>query len=199
MGCAVTIADPAIEAHHALLEIDEDGVELVQLAGRLPVRLAKIHLEIGDTRMDLRPPAVGVGLVLGVTNCDPLTGGGGEPAVIDADSLAIVDDHPEFIHAHAIVRSLASQADALGLTTPDWVFATSADALLDDYPALLEIGARWRARWTTHDSTVRLHAAGRASRVREQRRPAFGDLPAFLGSLEPVGELADSVRHVGIA
>ena len=74
MGCAVAIADPAIEAHHALLEIDEDGVELVQLAGRLPVRVATTHLEIGDTRLDLSPPATASGLVMGVTICDPLTG-----------------------------------------------------------------------------------------------------------------------------
>jgi len=160
MGCAVTIADPAIEAHHALLEISDDGVELVQLAGRLPVMVATTHLEIGDTRIDLRPPAVGVGLVLGVTICDPLTGGGGAPVVLEADSLAIVDDHPEFARARAIVRSLTSQAEVLGITLPAHLITVAGDPALDDYPALLEIGARWRARWTTHGATVRLHAAG---------------------------------------
>jgi hypothetical protein len=158
--CALTIDDPSVEAHHALLEISDDGVDLVQLAGRLPVRVATAHVEIGDSRLELRPPATPIGVVLGITICDPLTGVGGEPVVLDVDSVAIVDDNAEFARSRAIARSLASQADALGLTTPRCVLAAPGDPLLDDHPAILEIGARWRARWTVRDVSKRLHAAG---------------------------------------
>jgi hypothetical protein len=34
------------------------------------------------------------------------------------------------------------------------------DPVLDDCRAMLEIGARWRARWTCRGRSVRLHAAG---------------------------------------
>jgi hypothetical protein len=158
--CALTIDDPTVEAHHALLEVSEHGVEIVQLAGRLPVRVSTTHLEIGDSRVDLRPPAAAIGIVLGVTICDPLTGGGGEPVIVAADSLAIVDDHPEFARARSVVRSLASQAEMLGLTIPAHVISAPGDPVLDDHPAVLEIGTRWRARWTLQGVSTRLHAAG---------------------------------------
>lgn len=161
----MVIDDPAVEAHHLLLDIDdEDRFEVVQLAGRMSVDVSTTHVEIGDSRINLCPtgshPTHVAGLVLGVTVADPLCGGGGEPVVFESDSLAIVDEHPDLSGANAIVRSLASQAAALGLTVPAHVAASPDDPVLDGHPAILEVGARWRARLTCGDQSVRLHAAG---------------------------------------
>ena len=162
--CAVVVDDPAVEAHHVLLDIDDDDrLDVIQLAGRIPVVHATTHLEIGDSRIDLTPNRVSDGgreLLLGITVETPLGQGSGMPVLLDSDSLAIVDDHPDFTRARAILRSLSAQAAALGRAMPAHQLALSGDSLLDDHPAVLELGARWRARWTCRGQSVRLHAAG---------------------------------------
>ena len=80
--------------------------------------------------------------------------------LLDRDSLAIVDHHPQLARAGAILRSLESQADALGLTPPACLLAAPDDPALDEHTAVLAIGARWRGRFTCGGQSVRLHAAG---------------------------------------
>jgi len=168
--CDVVIEDPAVEPHHLLLTIDEQGLlDVVQLAGRMPLAMgcaSASYIDVGDSRLDLRPACPAGGLVLGVTVPDPLGGGGGEPVVLRVDSLAIVDGHPELARGHAIVRSLRSQAEQHGLTAPAHLLTAPDDPALDGCPSILEIGARWRGRWTPDTSqpqySVRLHAAGLA-------------------------------------
>ena len=92
------------------------------------------------------------------------------PVVVDVDTLAIVDDHPELARGQAIVRSLQSQAASQGLTAPDFVLTAPGDAALDGCTSILEIGARWRGRWTPDisqpEQSVRLHAAGTSNKPR---------------------------------
>jgi hypothetical protein len=172
--CDVVIDDPALEMNHLLLEIDDQGrVAVVQLAGRTSIAIDGTHfgsgvatafVEVGDSRIDLirSHNSDEPGLVLGVTTVGPLLGCGGSPVMLDTDALSIVDDHPGWVRGEAIVRSLRSQAIALGLTVPACVITTRDDPALDECPAVLEIGARWRARLTVGDDSVRLHAAGRS-------------------------------------
>ena len=168
--CDVVIQDPAVEPHHVLLTIDEQGrLDIVQLAGRMPLAMgcaAASYVDVGDSRLDLRPRRPASALVLGVTVPDSLGGGGGEPVVLGVDSLAIVDDHPELARGHAIVRSLRSQAERHGLTAPAHLITAPDDPALEGSPSILEIGARWRGRWTPDVSqpqySVRLHGAGLA-------------------------------------
>ena len=169
--CAVVIHDPAVEPYHVLLEIDRHGdFDVLQLAGRTPVATGASHIDVGDSRLDLgsRPPVTG--LVLGVTAPDLLEGGGGEPVLLGVDALAIVDVHPDLARGEAIVRSLHSQAAAQGLTVPQCTIAMPDDPGLEDCTALLELGARWRGRWTLDVSqphlAVRLHAAGMSDNLR---------------------------------
>ena len=104
----------------------------------------------------------------------------GLPVLIELDAtrvIGLVDDHPDHPRARAVARSLTHQtrsghhlaADA----QPDGdqngvelVVAAPGDAGLERCDALLEIGARWRARWTPDvsrpDQLIRLHAAGLA-------------------------------------
>lgn len=165
--CALVIADPAVEANHVVLAIGhDDRFEVVQLAGRVPVVVGPDHLELGDTRIDLRPPPPVAGLVLGMT-VETLGSTGGQPVVLSTDPLLIVDDHPDLARGHAVVRSLTSQAAAQELTAPECVVTTPDDPALDDCDSILELGARWRARY----GSIRLHAAG-------QTVPRQGDLPS---------------------
>ena len=151
-----------------LMTIDDEGsVDITQLAGRAPVAIRSTHVEIGDSRLDLRTSPAVAGLVLGLSVPDPLRcEHAGQPVLLDVDSLAIVDDHPTLARGRAVVRSLQSQAATQGLTTPDHVLTAPDDPLLESCLALLEIGARWRARWmpdmTRPEQIVRLHAAGMA-------------------------------------
>ena len=94
--------------------------------------------------------------------------GGGEPVVVDVDTLAIVDDHPELARGDAIVRSLHAQAARQGLTVPAFVLTAPDDPALDGCPSILELGARWRARWTPDVSQP--HVAVRLSRRRYVRQ-----------------------------
>ena len=162
--CAVVIHDPAVEPYHVLLHIDDEGVDVVQLAGRTPVATLATHVEIGDSRLDLGSRSRVTGLVLGVTVPDPLDGGGGEPVVVDVDTLAIVDTDPALARGDAIIRSLHAQAARQGFTVPTFVLTAPDDPALDGCPSILELGARWRARWTPDVSqphvAVRLHVAG---------------------------------------
>jgi hypothetical protein len=174
--CTVVIDDPAVEPYHVLLTIEhEGGVDVVQLAGRTPVASAVSHIDVGDSRLDLGSPSQMTGLVLGVTVPDPLDGGGGEPVLLEVDALGIVDVHPELARGLAIVRSLHAQAASQGLTVPAFVITVPDDPALEDCTAMLELGARWRARWTPDVSrperSIRLHAAGMPSRsCRAHRR-----------------------------
>ena len=164
--CAVVIDDPSVEAHHVLLEIDcEGGVDVVQLAGRAPVAIAASHIDLGDSRLELGSGSHVAGLVLGVTVADPLGNGqGGEPVSLEVDTLGVVDDHPDLQRGLAIVRSLHAQAARQGLTVPACVLTAPDDPAFDGCTSILEIGARWRGRWTPHVSqphlSVRLHVAG---------------------------------------
>jgi hypothetical protein len=163
--CAVVIDDPAVEPYHVLLTIgDEGGVDVVQLAGRTAVATATRHVDVGDSRFEFGAGSHVAGLVLGVTVPDPLEGGGGEPVVVDVATLAIVDADPEFARGHAIVRALNSQAEQQGLTAPAYLLTAPGDPALDGCTSILEIGPRWRGRWTPDVSqpghSVRLHAAG---------------------------------------
>ena len=161
--CAVVIDDPAIEPYHVLLNVDErGGIDVVQLAGRTPVATCASHIDVGDSRLDFGSRPHVTGLLLGVTVPDGLDRGGGEPVVIDVDTLAIADPDPELARGEAIFRSLHAQ----GLTVSACVITVPDDPSLDGCTAILELGARWRARWTPDVSqperSVRLHAAGRA-------------------------------------
>jgi hypothetical protein len=163
--CAVVIDDPSVEPYHVLLTIDDEGgVNVVQLAGRTPVATAANHMDVCDSRLEFGTRSHVAGLVLGVTVPDPLDGGGGVPVVVDVDTLAIVDADPEFARGQAIVRSLHSQAARQGLTAPDFMLTTPDDPALDGCTSILELGARWRGRWTPDVSqpvhSIRLHAAG---------------------------------------
>ena len=163
--CAVVIHDPAVEPYHVLLHIDDEGpADVVQLAGRTPVATLATHVEIGDSRLDVGSRSRLTGLVLGVTLPDPLDGGGGEPVVVDVDTLAIVDANPELARGEAVIRSLHAQAARQGFTVPAFVLTSPDDPALDGCTSILELGARWRARWTPDVSkpehSLRLHAAG---------------------------------------
>lgn len=71
-ACAVRIADPAVEPHHAVLEVSAEHCALTQLTGRWPIRVAgearhlaplarDVPVEIGHSRVALRsaePPIV---------------------------------------------------------------------------------------------------------------------------------------------
>jgi hypothetical protein len=174
--CTVVIDDPAVEPYHVLLTIEhEGGVDVVQLAGRTPVASAVSRIDVGDSRLDLGSPSQMTGLVLGVTVPDPLDGGGGEPVLLEVDALGIVDVHPELARGLAIVRLLHAQAASQGLTVPAFVITVPDDPALEDCTAMLELGARWRARWTPDVSrpehSIRLHAAGMPNRsCRAHRR-----------------------------
>lgn len=162
--CAVVIHDAAVEPYHVLLEIGRDGdFDVLQLAGRTPVATGTSHIDVGDSRLDLGSRSPVTGLVLGVTTPDPLEGGGGEVVLLEVDALGIVDVHPDLAHGLAIVRSLHSQAASQGVTAPAFVLTAPGDPAIDECTAVLEIGARWRARWTPDVSqphSIRLHAAG---------------------------------------
>ena len=109
--------------------------------------------------------------------------------------------------SHAVGRSPARSAHRpqSSASQPLTRARTPGDPALDDCTSILEIGARWRARWTPDVSqpqhSVRLHAAGASSNpvhvasvagtgderdmnecalVHHQRPAAFGDPPAFV-------------------
>jgi hypothetical protein len=165
--CAVVIDDAAVEPYHVLLTIDDEGgVDVMQLAGRTPIATAASHMDVGDSRLEFGARSQAAGLVLGVTVPDALDGGGGEPVIVDVDTLAIVDADPERARGQAIVRSLQSQAAREGLTAPGVVLTAPDESPLEGCTSILELGARWRARWTPDISqpehSIRLHVAGRA-------------------------------------
>ena len=156
--CSVVVADAAIEAHHVVLDVADDGTfDVVQLAGRVSITVASNYFEVGNSRIAMGARPAASDLVLGVT-VESLGTEGGVQVPLTADSLAIVGDHGD-----AVIRSLESQAAELGITTPRFVLAAPDDPILDGFPAVLEIGARWRGRLTTPDQTVRLHLAGARS------------------------------------
>jgi hypothetical protein len=164
----VVIDDPSVEPYHVLLTIDHEGVvNVVQLAGRTPVATSASQIDVGDSRLDLGSRSHVAGLVLGVTVADPLgSGQGGEAVLLEIDALGIVDDHPDLARGQAIVRSLHSQAARQGLTPPAHVLTAPGDPAIEGCTAVLEIGARWRARWTpdvsSPEHSIRLHVAGSA-------------------------------------
>ena len=192
--CAVAIDDPSVEPYHVLLTIDDEGgCRRLQLAGRMPVAVGGEHVD-SAIRDSTRPRLPATGLVLGVTVPDPLGGGGGEPVVLHVDSLAIVDDHPDLARGQAIVRSLNSQATQQALTGPAHLLTAPGDPALEGCTSILEIGPRWRARWTPDASlpqhSMRLHAAGASSKPRSCRARSPG--PA---TERDMNECALAVHH----
>jgi hypothetical protein len=105
----------------------------------------------------------------------------GLPVLVDVEGrsvIGLVDDHPGQPRARAVARSIAHQTRSGHQTAPgcqrigdqngvELVIAAPGEPVLERCTALLEIGARWRARWTPDldrpDEFVRLHAAGRAA------------------------------------
>jgi hypothetical protein len=89
----------------------------------------------------------------------------GLPVLLNADRhtvIGLVDDLPDQPRARAIARSITHQtANGVHL-----VIGGPGDPDLEACDGLLEVGARWRARWTPDVDRpvdfVRLHAAGRA-------------------------------------
>jgi hypothetical protein len=56
------VADPAVEPHHVLLDVDATGqLTMIQLAGRLPIRFDGAVLELGDSLLEITDggPATG--------------------------------------------------------------------------------------------------------------------------------------------
>lgn len=149
-GCGVRLADPAVEAHHARLVVDRGGaVTLTQLAGRAPlmvdgepVRHGRAGVlrwfEVGATRVAVGSPphlphdAIGVA----VANGAPVTlrRCAGPVGVAVDDRCA---DHAAMVAAVRI---------ALGGTAV--IVGSAGAAELDGCVALIELGARWRARVT---------------------------------------------------
>jgi hypothetical protein len=89
----------------------------------------------------------------------------GLPVLLDADRhtvIGLVDDFPGQPRARAIARSITHQ----GANEVHLVIGGPGDPDLEACDGLLEVGARWRARWTPDVDRpvdfVRLHAAGRA-------------------------------------
>lgn len=211
-GCAVRLDDPAVEAHHALLVVDGDGVGVLQLTGRCPVLVdgAPVHLAPipGDSSPVVTSPVV-VGrsielghdlLRLGAAPAPPErraelgVGGDGDCVGFDlrrrpVEVIAVVVDpaiDPGLAMAGAVVRRLVAQlarADDRTLIVTgspddvptaghlDGVEAVTVVAILQcDSPVLdrctarLDLGTRWRGRWTpaTHRPLriERVHLAG---------------------------------------
>ncbi len=188
LHCSIVIDDPAVEANHLVLDIGDTGlINVVQLAGRVPIVVATDRLEFGDSRLRLASNSVsrdrGPGLVLGVTVEMPLGSAGGAPVLLDVDRLTMVDDHLDLARGQAIVRSLFSQAAAQGLTAPGCLLTGPGDPALDACESVLELGARWRARWTTHDQSVRLHAAGAIPRHNEGPGQVFMNSEAWRSAI----------------
>ena len=107
----------------------------------------------------------------------------GLPVLVDLDAvpmIGLVDDHPGHPRARAIARSIAHQTRSGHQSAAGYqqigdengfgvVVAGPGDPELERCTGLLELGARWRARWTPDlslpDEFVRLHAAGRAAQL----------------------------------
>jgi len=88
-GVSVTLDDPSVEAHHAILDIaDDGGWQLTQLAGRMPIGFDPQAgvIEVGCSRLDRGDPSTAV---------DRLDGGwvqlgiGLDPALHDDGSLGV--------------------------------------------------------------------------------------------------------------
>ena len=174
--CSAAVDDPAVEPHHALLDVSADGsVELVQLAGRTPVsvdgqpvgagRIAA-SIEVGDSRIEL----VDTADLIDVTRCDDIRAvvaigvaiqpvleraarQPGLPVLFDVAVpglvVGIVDTDPRLERARSVARSIAAQLArrAVSDVMPELVLAAPGDPSLDAATALLEISARWRGRW----------------------------------------------------
>jgi hypothetical protein len=89
----------------------------------------------------------------------------GLPILVDIDAtpvLGLVDELVGRPRARAVARSLTHQAQ----NGFELVVAAPNDPALEACHAVLEIGARWRARWTPDvnrpGQVIRLHAAGMA-------------------------------------
>ena len=165
--CAVVIDDPAVEPYHVLLTIDHEGGSTSSNSrGEHRSQPRRVTWMSATRGSSLGTRSQVAGLVLGVTVPDPLDGGGGEPVVVDVDTLAIVDDHPELARGQAIVRSLQLTGGKQGLTAPDCVLTAPGDPALDDCTSILEIGARWRAPLDT-DVSQPEHQSGCTSPARQ--------------------------------
>jgi hypothetical protein len=182
----VVVDDPAVEAHHLVLDTAADGrLAVMQLTGRLPVivdgdpagpgsAVVTRSIEIGDSRLDVVPPSGSpdpalAWVSLGVTVADgPARHVGLAPDPTSVIGIVDLDRSPS--RAGAVARSILVQV--LGndpLAQPELVLAAPGDESLGRCTAMLEIGARWRGRWTPDvakpSEVVRLHVAGVASSI----------------------------------
>lgn len=172
--CSAAIADPAIEPFHLLIEVDGWAItRATQLAGRSPLDLdGNTVIEVGHSRLEVSNRAargeivsLGVGSERLPMPFDDHVWQPGVPVLVDPEwlmstRLALIDRDPDLRSARAVARSLASQLHA----APDLVLTTPGDPSIDLCAATLEIGPRWRGRWTPDvdhpDQAVRLHVRG---------------------------------------
>jgi hypothetical protein len=213
-GCSVVIDDASIEAHHLMIDVSGPAnVELVQLAGRVPLlvdgeaagagrRLRVAHsIEVGDTRLELPESDVHGRRLPGVVELGVTVDALAAPVTLTAfegSVVGIVDLDPAAGVARSVARSIASQVLRAGpiLAMPELVLALPGDPRLDACSALLEVGPRWRGRWTPDATersvTVRLHVAG------ARRSVGFGIDRAFVAEQvsRPVAELGGDVVRV---
>jgi hypothetical protein len=148
-ACGVRLTDPAVEAHHASLSIDGGAVVVTQLAGRVPIVVDGTAIggcsapvgewfEVGDTRLALGAPSVsGVGVIgvevaSGRAFCVPVAHGCPVGVVIDVACAQ-----------HATVAEAV-----LAAVDGNAVIAAAGSPALDECGAIVELGARWRARVT---------------------------------------------------
>jgi hypothetical protein len=173
-ACAVAIADPAMEPFHLLIEVDErGGTRPTQLAGRTPIELdGGTVIEVGHSRLDLAGAramsdrvSLGVGSARLPLPFDDEVWQPGFSVLVDPEWLmrtrvAVIDHDPALRSARAVARSIAAQLEA----APDLLLANPDDPSIDTCAARLEIGPRWRGRWTPDVShperSVRLHVRG---------------------------------------
>ena len=80
--------------------------------------------------------------------------------------LGIVDHEPGRRRAEAAARSLTARLTAGSHSPPTLVVLEPGEPAPADCTALLEVGARWRGRWTPDltrpEDSTRLHVAGRS-------------------------------------
>lgn len=150
-ACGVRLSDPAVEAHHACLVTDGRDVVVTQLAGRLPIIVdgvaidlcgARVEhwLEVGDTRLALDAVEPGRSTA-GTIGVDASTGNPFTVAVTDGATVGVVVD--DTCSAHGAMA--AAVLDAIGGVA---VVAPAGSPTLDTCSVLVELGARWRARVT---------------------------------------------------
>jgi hypothetical protein len=202
--CSLAIEDPAVEAHHLLLAVAEDGgIALLQLAGRVAAlvdgepafagawRRAERSIEVGDSRLELAGTGdrLAGSLELGIrvdAVSERVT-----LATTEGTLVGIADSGPGLERARAVERSITSQVLRIGsmAAMPGLVLGVPDDRRLDACTALLEVGARWRGRWTPDISdpgaAVRLHVAGvrRSASVRIDRAFVAEQVPRSVAEL----------------